>query len=236
LYRENKKVLGLLLAFIGTPLGFYALTLLLYELPKSMVSSHLAFVIPFFYLILSAGLLAGKDVTDRSLLRGKPQIFLAGALMFLVGYSVKNYYAGEEFHNPNFVVSWQNIIAELEKKVEKEDLVVSVDEISFDYYEKSFKVVSLEEDRLDQILQLVHTSLPRKIWVVWRDRGDRSAVKLAERFQNALTGYRIQNQHKYLKEDRRTLFWKSHLLRREVPEYKVTVSEYAALERVKHDE
>jgi len=131
-------------------------------------TSHLPclimFTAPLFYLILARAAFIAPNRFAVLLI-----IVLLGAAE---GYGLFNYFAGRQFHNPQYVLPWREIVSSVDNHWESGDVIVHV-EPSFTFYKKS---PLLEMDFHEAQKQVLQQKKFRRVWILIRDRGHRELV------------------------------------------------------------
>lgn len=180
----------------------------------------LLFVLPIFYLIIARGI--------YSLRRKDLQIVMLVLIIFTSGYSLKNYYQGKEYINPNYMIPWKQISRDLKSEVSKNDLVIATD-IMLYYYRRNLPMLLMDEPfTRNEVEEYIEKNVPEKIWFQIRDSGDYTGSKWKLEFSDWLNknyGYGI-GERGYVEEDKATIFFKEKLLKRPVPKYKIIIYKY----------
>jgi hypothetical protein len=239
-YRE--RVVALLwFLYIGFSFVLGMIAIDMADLPIFMISSHLIFITPLYYFVIAMGIYNAKSIKNRGVL-------LIG-LLLIFAYSTKNLISNQEFHNPNYVIPWKQIVQDISSMVQERDLIISIDEVAFDYYAQKYidKAIFLYSD-LDMKSYAIYDPeenirMPVKsgkdvyedlirnssayLWLILRDRGARQSVQSAHNAQNVIEKtHFLVSISQYVREDLRTVSFKQKLLTREVPSYKVSIRKY----------
>lgn len=147
-----------------------AFQLFIRNIPFSTLPSRAIAALPFFLLILVAGL---------SKLRSPFLWAWIGVLMLGWGAGILNYFQGRQFHNPTFTVPSREILTSISRRACPTDLIVADQPLGFDYYyprlggEASLVVAQQQ----GEARSIIHESSPRRIWYVELARsGSRAEV------------------------------------------------------------
>lgn len=182
---------------------------------KFEVASHfptlILFVFPLFLLFLAVPSGLGEIRKGIGILIG---------LTLLNTYGIYNYFAGKQFHNPQFVIPWKSI-AETIRQNQKNREVVFASDGQLSYYCPGLRVEGLYS-ATKRIASL------RKFWLVERDRGQRSLVDLTREIrEEALKqGFRCVWRQHYVPLDPRDVWLKEKILGRPVAKWNVIVECY----------
>ena len=137
------------------------------------MAKRVSFALPLFCVTLATGALSFRAAPVRAV--------LAGILLLVSAVSVRNYWAGEQFLNPNYTAPWGEVVRTIrEKRLDPDTLVVSRGELALEFYLKRAVPDARYADIRDEAT--LRESLeasdapPRYVWIVGRDRGDRIAV------------------------------------------------------------
>ena len=220
---RDKKAFVLLSLF--TPIAFLML-LSLTIFPSEgfhVFPGILLFTLPSFVLIVACGILSVKRARTRA---------LALMLLLLVcSYSLRNYYTGREFINPSYVIPWKTIAQDLSKDVAQCDLVVATDNM-LARYSAGLPILSTGElPNIPNVKKRIMDNPPPRLWFEVRDSGNFEGSQWKAEFNEWLTrNYGgVVRQSGYVEEDPWTIFFKEKLLKRPVPRYKVTVTQFQRL-------
>lgn len=131
------------------------------------MSKRVSFVLPLFYVVLSAGLFS---------LRAKAPRNLWICLLFVPAiYGVFNYWTNQQFLNPNYIAPWSQAITTMQQRQWGQDtLVLSCADPALHYYldRQSSPVLHANVGSFNDVKQAVESDNPHYIWLVGRDRGD----------------------------------------------------------------
>jgi len=240
LHRVRPEIAWLWFLYAVLALAFGSVAFDLADLPISMISSHLIFIAPLYYSVLAMGIRASRSSRVRFL--------LSAGIAVVFGLSIVNLLAQRDFHNPTYRIPWRQIVSEMSSRIQEGDVIVSMNEVAFDYYlKRSVTGVKLLHYDLDNRSYAVYDSrtgdkepltptafkaLVKEaaypyLWLVTRDRGARGIVELGETVRETLRrNHNRVDMMLYVKEDPRTVRLKSRLLGRDVPAYKIWVERY----------
>jgi|GEM_PF-3576135 Predicted membrane protein len=135
------------------------------------MAKRVSFALPLFCVTLGIGVFSFRRVPIQAI--------LAGILLLVSAISVRNYWAGEQFLNPNYTAPWRLAIEKMRhRQLDKDTLIVSRGELALQYYlQRSLPDARYADIRGEAKLKKVLAREPaRYVWIVGRDRGDRIAV------------------------------------------------------------
>jgi hypothetical protein len=193
------------------------------DIPFINMASRTLFAIPFFSLILAAGVLSLRLLPWRMLA-------LVG-LALAWGAATANNAGNVSFHNPIYAVPMRQIVQQVNAETRPGDVIVSdVDTAFSHYYERSGGVTPhfLSAADSDAAKQAIQAGDIARVWLVTfgRDRtrldapGDALAAWLEQR------SYRLADSRGYAPEDPLYQRLKKALLKREDYDYKLLVRLY----------
>jgi uncharacterized membrane protein len=212
------------LLFLFTPFLFTAILLssVASDITFINMASRTLFALPFFALIIAAGLVA---------LPPRPWRALAVIVLLLAwGAALLNYYAGRDFHNPIYVVPMREMVQEINAAALAGDVIVYDDDSVFAYYytrsaASTPAFSSFSESEGAQ--RAITSAASRRVWLVTLGR-DRTRVDApGDLFVDWLaTGYQLVQTRGYAAEDALYRQVKEKLLKRPDYEYKALIRLY----------
>ncbi|MBU0518885.1 glycosyltransferase family 39 protein [bacterium] len=183
--------------------------------------SKIMFLLPLFLLLIANG---------WSMIKSAPlRIALLVVLMAGNAYGVSNYFRGEQFLNPKFLVSWEQIQADIEEEADPQDLILTDEEALVHYLHTTHSPI--EEFGLVGALEKVDSVLvdrgPHHVYLVIRYRGDEVIVMEGMKVNLQLSArYQMVDTWHYLPLDPEAApYWKRFLGRDPKP-YMVEVFIY----------
>ena len=221
-YFPKREVLIFALLFFCVPIFFLIFVCSTILLSESFHTfpGNLFFLLPVFCFVIASGI---YSIEKRTF-----QIFALGVVVLISGYSLKNYYQGREYINPNYMIPWKQISRDLKSEVSEDDFVIATDE-SLYYYRGSLPMLLMDETRkTTEIKKYIKKTLPRNIWLQVRDWGDFAGALWVREFRDWLSNNCVLStgERGYVEEDKATIFFKEKLLKRPVPKYKVMIYKY----------
>ncbi|TKJ40850.1 hypothetical protein CEE37_07770 [candidate division LCP-89 bacterium B3_LCP] len=124
------------------------------------------FLLPLFLLLM----VKSWDYLQKTSAQLVVGVILIGGNL----YGVNNYFSGQQFLNPKFLVPWRQITGDLEKIAQPEDLILN-DEEAFIYTpivgEKKVEKFGLV-DALEKVEKTFHERGPMNVFLTIRYRGD----------------------------------------------------------------
>ena len=224
--RKNRDVLVFTLTFLIIPFLFTAFLLSSVAPDITFINmvSRTLFVLPFFALVLAAGLHSFPATAWKAL--------TIGLLALGWGTGLFNYYTGRDFHNPIYVTPMREMAQAVAARALPGDVIVSDLDSGFGYYYGRTNAItplfsSLKER--DAARQAITAQRSPRVWLVALGR-DRTRIDApAEQFASWLSdGYRLAETTGYAPEDARYRQLKETLLKRVDYQYKASVRLYVA--------
>lgn len=197
--RLSRAGLGGLLAMIGLfvtlMLTVAALYLFVRDLPFATVPPRAIGALPFFVIMLAAGL---EGLPPR----GRFVAVLTLSVAFAAGWV--NYFAGRDFHNPIYAVPTREMAATVAEESRAGDVILTEVDIGFDYYYRKPSVGPrlILLDPPDSIpAALTAQPAPERVWLVTigRDASRALAPVAVERL--LARSYRLVSSRGYVPED-----------------------------------
>lgn len=186
----------------------------------AMFPGRLLFVLPVFVLTMANGLIAVR----RPLLR----VVLLAVVLAVHGYALRNYYAGEQFLNPNYVIPWRTIARDLEAAVSPGDVVVATSD-GLAWNRGTLPLLHFGEAHTGALVrQAISARKPRRIWLQIRGGGDPTGYVLRPEFRHWLAeDYVVVSQRGYVPQPPEAVRWRGLVLGQEIGGFNVVVYEYA---------
>ncbi len=184
----------------------------------SHVPALLMFIFPLYCLLVAVGILSFK--------KKGTQVLLITLVLLISAYSLKNYFTKEQFNNPHLIISWKQIVNDIQRNFEIGDFIITSDPTFEYYYAGDFPSV----DNLKKVREKIIENLDcRRFWLVFRDRGQRNIVVMNNQIMEEAkqSGFQSVSVKRYVRVDPRDVFLKEKLLGRKVDPYNVTVFLYA---------
>lgn len=224
LARKGSGRAAFALIFLITPFLFTAILLssVASDITFINMASRTLFAVPFFALILAAGLVA---------LPPRPWRVLAVAVLALAwGAALLNDHQGRDFHNPIYVVPMRAMVQEINAQARAGDVIVYDDDSVFGYYYNRSGAgtpafSSFTESAAAQ--QAIEAGRSGRVWLVTLGR-DRTRIDApGELFAAWLAqSYRLAETRGYAAEDALYRDVKEKLLKRPDYEYKALIRVY----------
>jgi hypothetical protein len=189
-------------------------------LPFITLPNHIFFMLPFFSLLLAAGVIAPKR-------RAWAPLLLALVLLpRMVG--IYNYFSAQEYHNPIYAVPMREVVAEMVAKSQAGDVVISDSDTGFAFYYARGQqpMPYLATTEFDAAIRFVEQQQPRRVWLLTfgRDRSrDQAPTELIDWLRQR---YTLAEEQGYAKQDASYQRIKATLLNRPVYQYKLLVQLY----------
>ena len=221
-WNARREAGGLFLGlFVAVPVLFTALvfSFLAPDVTFLSAASRTSFAAPFFFLLVAGGV---KQV------HGKWQLLTLFVLTLTSGYGLRNYYAGQMFHNPIYVIPMRQIVHDVVGELQPGDVVLSDEDSMFAYYCEQNSAVNHFFSPETQKLRAWATAHPTaRVWLITLGR-DRSRLvdPSAETVKWLDQGYEVVPKRGYVEQDRTYRRFKEFLLKRPAYQYKVLVRLY----------
>jgi uncharacterized membrane protein len=217
------SALAIIGAFVFLPaLGATLLTSLLFPtLPFITLPNHIFFVLPFFCLMLAAGVLAPRRPAWSAL--------LLALLLVPRMFGIYNYYTALEYHNPIYAVPMREVVQQIVAESRPGDVVISDSDTGFAFYyaRGPQSMPYLPNTEFDAALAFLQQHRPYRIWLLTFGR-DRSRAYIPTELNDWLRGhYMLVQELGYAEQDPMYQRIKSTLLNRSVYRYKLLVQLYA---------
>jgi 4-amino-4-deoxy-L-arabinose transferase-like glycosyltransferase len=187
------------------------------------VANRAIFCVPFFYVLVGAGIAA----VNRPL----PRLVIAVVLGVILGLSLANYYQGREFHNPLYVLPIQSLADAIHQQAQPGDVFVSDEMTSFGYYLTRIDSEATHFTATDsrEARQCLESHNPDSVWLILLCR----AVETESLATSVLVpwllelGYSEQFSYGVSPQDDTFARVQELLLHRPACRYKITVTCYA---------
>jgi hypothetical protein len=186
--------------------------------PPVYLPSRMLFLTPVLVVVFALGI--------RQL--GKWGVVAGLATLGIWCYSIGNYYRGNDFHNPVYLIPWRVVVTQLKSSMHAGDQVVATPEYPFLFYKgDDVEVTLLSAETLSAVKNKLTTRRPPRLWVLTRERADPTVAVALRRFLSWLNQWYGQVEtHRYTIEDPRAVELKKALLQRPVSASKVSLTLY----------
>ncbi len=194
------------------------LTLIAQDIPFLNVPSRSIVALPFFVLVMAAGIMAAP----RRWLGG----LLLGGLLLSSVISLANLWQGTQYHNPIYAVPARQIAADVAARLQPGDVVVSEPDIVFERYfvQIGESAPHFTADRTGRAITFIEKERPARLWLITFGRDRTAAVRPAQHLLDRLPGhYALSATLGYVPQDPRYSRFKARLLGRANYPYKVQV-------------
>lgn len=157
------------------------------------MAKRVSFALPLFYVTLSVGVFS---LIDRAAIVPRRIGAVLAAVLLLVSLcSIRNYWAGREFLNPNYTAPWDEAIQTMQRvrPFGPDTYIFSRGELALDFVlrggvQGTAPVGVLADNQVgtpeDVARDLAAHPSVRYVWIVARDRGDRTSVDAFEHIQS----------------------------------------------------
>ncbi len=210
------------IVFVFIPFGFtiFLLSNIATDITFLNVASRTLFAVPFFYLVVAAGLLWIRSKRQRTL--------LLVAVTVVWSYSLYNYYTNEQFHNPIYVIPAREMSAQVENALQPGDVIVSDWDSAFGYYyallDSSAPHFFSQSSGEAQDYIRAHSS-PR-VWLITIGRDRTRPLTPVEFVQWLEEDYELTSTWGYAEQDETYRRLKGMMLQRPAYEYKAMLQLY----------
>jgi Dolichyl-phosphate-mannose-protein mannosyltransferase len=218
----RSPALAILGAWIFLPaIGGALLTSLLFPtLPFITLPNHIFFALPFFCLLLAAGVLAPRRRAWSAL--------LLAFLLIPRAIGISNYFTAQEYHNPIYAVPMREIVTEIVAESQAGDVVISDSDTGFAFYYTRGRqpMPYLSSTEFNTAITFLQEHQPHRVWLLTfgRDRSrDQTPSDLIDWLRRQYTLVREQG---YAEQDPSYQRIKATLLHRPVYRYKLLVQLY----------
>jgi len=201
------------------------------------MAKRVSFALPLFYVTQSIGIVS--LLQSRLANYRKAGLGLAAILLLVSIYSVSNYWRGREFLNPNYTAPWQEVIATMDRvhPFGTDTFVFSRGELALDYYLKN----TVNHDGRSAITPWADNNVwtpahvernlaehsVHYIWLVGRDRGDRTAVDDFYRLNSYLSGrYRRIGTYGVMPRSASETYYFKKVMKRDAAPYYIWMNLY----------
>ncbi|MFL5805206.1 MAG: glycosyltransferase family 39 protein [Roseiflexaceae bacterium] len=214
--------LAILGAWILLPaIGGALLTSLLFPtLPFITLPNHIFFALPFFCLLLAAGVLAPQ--------RRAWSVLLLALLLVPRAFGIYNYFTAQEYHNPIYAVPMREVVMGLVDESQAGDVVISDSDTGFAFYYARGRqpMPYLPTTEFNTALPFLQEQRPRRVWLLTFGR-DRSRDQMPSELIDWLRQrYTLAREQGYAEQDPSYQRIKATLLNRPVYRYKLLVQLY----------
>jgi hypothetical protein len=179
------------------------------------MGKRVSFVLPLFYVAVSAGLVLIRRTTL--------QVGLLAVILGISLYSQRNYWLNREFMNPVYVARWDEAISEMKRIHLKPDTaVISYAEVCLNYYvrQSGVPVASELASAPGAMLKAIEKRPERFVWIVGRDRGDRRSVQDSRKLASELSKrYKVIGHFGVMPRSPEEIYWTRVILRRSAAPY-----------------
>jgi len=188
--------------------------------PFIAFANHILFAFPPFLLWLAAGISALRQRAFRW--------FTLGLLLASHVAGVLNYFTGREFHNPIYAMPTRDIVAQLAKETEPDDIVLAATDIGIDFYASrtSDWIAPILDTSDPQTVERLQDALPPRIWLFIFGR-DRTREVTPTALQNFINDHcTLVEARGYVEQDSLLRSLKEWLFRRPAYQYKLSLYVY----------
>ncbi len=206
--------------FLPIPGAAFLTSLLFPNLPFITLPNHIFFVLPFFSLLLAAGVLAPQ--------RRAWSVLILALLLVPRALGTYNYFAVQEYHNPIYAVPMREVVREIVGESQAGDVVLSDSDTGFAFYymRGPQPLAYLSDTEFNAARTFLEQHQPQRVWLLTFGR-DRSR----EQAPNELIGwlqqrYTLVHEQGYAEQDPSYQRIKATLLNRQVYRYKLLVQLY----------
>ncbi len=216
----RRKAFDFVALAFALPLLFVILllTLIAQDIPFLNVPSRSIAALPFFVMIMAAGITAAP----RRWLAG----LLLGGLLLSSAASLGNLWQGTQYHNPIYAVPARQIAADVVARLRPGDLVVSDPDTLFERYfvQSGAPAPHFTSNQAGTVTTFIEKRHPPRIWLITFGRDRTAAVNPARRLLDWLPGrYALSATTGYVPQDTRYSQLKARLLGRANYPFKVQV-------------
>jgi hypothetical protein len=190
--------------------------------PPAYLPSRMLFLAPTVLVLIALGVTC----------LGRRGWIIGAALVFVWFCSILNYYRGQDFHNPVYLIPWKEIVLHLRSSIRHTDAVVSTPEYPFLFYKgDDMEVTLLDTHNFASVQTELRSSDCPRLWVLSRERADPTVASALRPFWQWLKHrYRRIKTYNYVVEDARSVRLKKTLLGRPVSASKVSLALYVLRE------
>jgi hypothetical protein len=206
-------VFGLLPSFGGIVLSLFAFP----SVPFIDLPNHLLFALPFCRIPMAAGIVHLR----------RPWRW--GALLFIAvvsGWSIRNYYLNQHFHNPIFVTPAREIVREIASASQNGDVIFAPKDSGVPYYHDKANSALRLFTAVPEARDHIQSQQPSRIWVVTLGRDATRDARPEEFLAWISQMYRLSQTQGYVEQDPLYRKAKEALLHRPAYRYKVLVRLY----------
>ena len=201
------------------------------------MAKRVSFALPLFYVTQSVGIFT--LLRSREVLWRRTGTAMAVVLLGVSIYSIVNYWTGREFLNPNYTAPWSDVVSAMEKTrpLGPDTAVFSRGELALDFYLKGESVEAgtvpngvLVDNGIwgpDDIARDLAAHPARYVWLVSRDRGDRTAADGAERLNDYLAQkYQQVDEVGVMPRSASELHYFKRFMKRDAAPYYISLTEF----------
>lgn len=174
------------------------------------MSKRVSFVLPLFYVIVSAGVLSLRN----KWLRAVSVCLILGTAI----YAVSNYWTNRQFLNPNYIAPWEEAISQMKGKHWGYDtMVITCADPALHYYIAKESIPMMEANVASprDVSLALNFYQPQYVWLVGRDRGDQSAVASTAILNRYFQAHAIPEGHfDLMPRGPEEQYWFAHVLHR----------------------
>lgn len=158
------------------PLSILIVAILLSTLakgePLASAARSTIFAAPFAYMLMALGIFRIRKPTLRAT--------VLAVILVANAYGLRNYFTGQQFLNPNYVVPWREIARTIQEREQPTDMVLAYYDTTIERYGSFHNFIYGRPDFFPERLVPVHEwpSCGRRLWLIARDRGSAEARRL----------------------------------------------------------
>lgn len=217
------------LLFILVPLSLTIITIRQFISGASFlgVPSRAIFCMPFISLLIGCGV---WTITHRA-----GRLLAATLLSIVLGLSLRNYYLGREFHNPNYVLQIEGLAKSIAEQAQPGDVFVSDFMTAFEYYinEKWPEAAHFLAHSPEEAQRYIAQHQAPRVWLILLCRAvETESLATAELVPWLLEeGYSLELARGYGPLDETYTRLQEFILGKPACKYKVVLYRYAPLQR-----
>lgn len=221
-FAKEREHLLLLTVLLLVPLTFtiFLLSYIATDITFLNVPSRTMFAGPFFYLIVAGGLLWIKSTRWRAL--------LLLIITIACGYSLRNYYTNQQFHNPIYVIPAKEMAAQVAMASQPGDVIVSDWDSAFGYYYAKMDqgIPHFFSHSSEEARDYIEAHCSPRVWLITIGRDRTRSMAPVEFIRWLEEDYELRLTWGYAEQDEMYRRIKEMLLHRPAYRYKATVQFY----------
>lgn len=216
---HQRMLLSFLVIGLGASIILVVLSTIWFvvDVPFINIPSRAIFAAPFLYVLMAIGIDTLPSSTCKTISLAVLTVSAASGLV--------NYYRGNEFHNPIYVVPMREIVTRVQNECQLGDVIISESDTGFGYYYRlGSQPIPLWYS--DTALALLQANLPRRAWVITFGRDATRSVTNEELLEWLDQNYNLDWEEGYVEQDPVYRQLKERLLHRPAYRYKVVLQRY----------